>query len=95
MCCVSKLKLHQWVGIYSLVMYCFDTGSDVFVSIDLFLRWRSLPLSALIDCGTITVDYSNVILGSGASWTQPSGLGVSSTLSVVIHVDGMPTGAFG
>ena len=35
----SKTRL---LCIFSLMLYCFDTGSDVFVSIDLFIRchWR-------------------------------------------------------
>ena len=30
-------SLRQWLAIYSLLMYCVDTGSDIFVSVNLFL----------------------------------------------------------
>ena len=30
-------SLRQWLAIYSFLMYCVDTGSDIFVSYGLFL----------------------------------------------------------
>ena len=33
MCCWSKAR---WICIFSLGLYCFDTGSDIFVAKDLF-----------------------------------------------------------
>ena len=67
-----KCEIWRLMAIYSLIMYFVDTGSDIFVSIDLFLRchyfFASSVLSFVFLPGLIYGLYNKYVTDIGEAY---------------------------